>query len=100
MQRLYIKTTLVKKTILLEITLYVRSSMLKEKIALVFLLLSSIVILAQNNKSTEQKVVRAFRTYEPIKLDGVLNEKVWQNPGYSNFIQSEPLDGNCCLYEH
>jgi hypothetical protein len=67
---------------------------LKEKIALVFLLLSSIVILAQNHKSTEQKVVRAMRTNELIKLDGMLNEKVWQTPGYSDFVQSEPIDGS------
>jgi hypothetical protein len=93
MKRLYIKATLVKKTTLITIALYLRSSMLKEKIALVFLLLSSTIILAQNYKSIEQKVIRATRTNEPIKLDGVLDEKVWQTPGYSDFVQRDPIDG-------
>jgi hypothetical protein len=67
---------------------------LKEKIALAFLLLSSIVIFAQNQQIKTQKVVQAIRTYEHIKLDGVLDEKAWQNPGHSDFVQSDPIDGS------
>ncbi len=47
----------------------------------------------QEKKIPEQKVIRATRTDEPIKIDGVLNEKAWQGPGYSDFLQSDPIDG-------
>ncbi len=38
-------------------------------------------------------VVEAQRVSGAVKLDGVLTEKVWEGKGYSEFIQSEPLDG-------
>lgn len=38
-------------------------------------------------------VVEAQRVKGSIKVDGVLNEKVWEGKGYSEFIQSEPVDG-------
>jgi len=44
-------------------------------------------------KLQEQKVVRAYRTVEPIELDGYLNENVWKNPAISDFLQSDPVDG-------
>lgn len=39
-------------------------------------------------------VVTAVRTMEPIKVDGVLDEKVWQGEGYGGFIQSDPSEGS------
>lgn len=74
--------------------------MLKRKLtkpALVLLFLSPLIIFGQNSKPSkpqEQKVVQAYRTDEAIKLDGVLDEKVWQKPGYSDFVQSDPIDGS------
>mgnify|MGYP002153781728 CR=1 FL=1 len=47
----------------------------------------------QEKKIPEQKVIQAMRTTEPIKIDGTLSEKVWQGPGYSDFVQSDPVDG-------
>ena len=41
----------------------------------------------------EQRVIRAVRADEPIKIDGLLKEKVWQGKGYSGFTQSDPEDG-------
>jgi hypothetical protein len=54
---------------------------------------------AEDSKSTlpppepNQKIVQAFRTDEPIVLDGRLNEKVWKNPPTNGFTQNDPKDG-------
>ena len=45
----------------------------------------------KNNR--EQRVIRALRANEHIKIDGLLTENVWQGDGYSGFLQSEPDDG-------
>lgn len=44
--------------------------------------------------SESAKQVIARFTEKPIRIDGQLDEAVWQNPGYSGFIQSEPKDGS------
>lgn len=41
----------------------------------------------------EPPVIVAIRTTEPIKIDGLLKEKAWQEKDCSDFIQSEPQDG-------
>ncbi|MDH5714950.1 MAG: carbohydrate binding family 9 domain-containing protein [Candidatus Aminicenantes bacterium] len=66
---------------------------MKKKLVLVVLFLFPFVLLAQDSEQTEQKVVQAIRADEPIKIDGVLNEQVWQGAGYSEFVQSDPIDG-------
>jgi hypothetical protein len=48
----------------------------------------------QEKKAPEQKVIRAIRAEAPIRIDGSLDEKVWLGPGYSDFIQSDPIDGS------
>ncbi|MCP5049531.1 MAG: carbohydrate binding family 9 domain-containing protein [bacterium] len=40
-----------------------------------------------------QRVIEAVRLEEPVKVDGVLEENVWQGRGYSGFIQSDPTEG-------
>jgi hypothetical protein len=40
-----------------------------------------------------QKIVQAYRTDEPIVMDGSLNEKVWKNPPSNGFTQNDPKDG-------
>lgn len=38
-------------------------------------------------------IVRAERTYEPIKIDGLLNEKIWKNNFSSDeFTQRDPVE--------
>ena len=41
----------------------------------------------------EQKVVRAVRTVEPMEIDGLLKENVWQGPAASDFVMADPVDG-------
>lgn len=48
---------------------------------------------AKEKRAPEEKVVRAIQVEEPINVDGVLEEKTWQTPGYSAFVQSDPVDG-------
>ncbi len=40
-----------------------------------------------------QKTVQAVRTNDPINIDGVLDENVWQKEGHSDFTMSDPNDG-------
>ncbi|MEX0602857.1 MAG: DUF5916 domain-containing protein, partial [Bacteroidota bacterium] len=35
----------------------------------------------------------ALRTSTPIRIDGILNEPIWQRPGVRDFIQREPQEG-------
>ncbi len=44
-------------------------------------------------KARRDRTVKAVRAQEKIKIDGILNERVWQGPGYDDFVQSDPIDG-------
>lgn len=45
-------------------------------------------------KAQEQKVVKAIRLNEPIKLDGLLEEPVWKSSDPAcDFLQRDPVDG-------
>lgn len=45
-------------------------------------------------KAQEQKVVRAIRLNEPLRIDGLLEEEVWKkNEPVSDFLQRDPVDG-------
>lgn len=41
----------------------------------------------------EQKIVQAILANGPVTIDGILDEKIWQNDGYRDFVQSDPHDG-------
>jgi hypothetical protein len=45
---------------------------------------------AENGSS---KVVKAIRLEEPVRIDGNLDEKIWQTRGYSDFLQRDPRQG-------
>ncbi len=62
------------------------------KITTILFLLFSILLPAEGKKF-EQKQVKAFRTEEGVKIDGILNEAVWQLEGFGGFLQSDPIDG-------
>jgi hypothetical protein len=44
-------------------------------------------------KAGNQRVVKAVRLTEPVKIDGILDEKVWKTEGYSDFYQRDPQEG-------
>ena len=48
----------------------------------------------QEKNDIEQKVVRAVRAEEPIEIDGLLKEKVWQGVPCDGFTQNDPKDGD------
>ncbi|MBM3293175.1 MAG: carbohydrate binding family 9 domain-containing protein [Candidatus Aminicenantes bacterium] len=39
------------------------------------------------------KAVQAVRTDEPIKVDGLLDERIWQGQAADGFTQNDPMDG-------
>lgn len=41
----------------------------------------------------ETNEVPAYRLNQPVKLDGILSELVWQNPGVTGFTQRDPHEG-------
>jgi len=49
--------------------------------------------LAANPDPLQEKIVSTVRVTESIRIDGILNEKVWQSGGSSDFIMSDPTDG-------
>ena len=66
---------------------------MKKKSALIVILLLPLILFAKGPKPAPQKTVQAIRANGPIKIDGILEEKVWQNEGSSDFTQSDPEDG-------
>lgn len=66
---------------------------MKKWLILVFIGLWPLMLIAKESKPQEQKVVQAVRSNGPITVDGMLEEKVWQEEGYSDFTQSDPHDG-------
>jgi hypothetical protein len=61
--------------------------------AILFLMCLPLLIGAKVSKPQEQKTVKAIQVNQSIVLDGILNEKIWQQEGYSDFVQSDPHDG-------
>jgi hypothetical protein len=57
-----------------------------------------IIIVAANltetaAESTPFKKFNALRVDEPIIIDGILEERIWQTPGYTSFVQQDPDNG-------
>ncbi len=65
-----------------------------KKISAAFLsVLLSLSLWANSPLDKKHRTVRAYRVQERIKIDGFLREKVWENPGFNDFVMSEPEDG-------
>jgi hypothetical protein len=56
-----------------------------------FLCLCAIPLPAQDTSPTRK--IEAVRTNEIMRVDGVLEEGVWQRPGFTGFSQQEPEEG-------
>ncbi len=63
-----------------------------KKLILTLLLFAPLLISAEI-KSQEPRPVTAVRSLSPIKIDGILEEPIWNSEGYAGFLQSEPEDG-------
>ncbi len=74
--------------------------MLKRPIAIVLLMLP-LALGAEKAKAPEEpadprlqpRTVQAVRAVEAVTIDGRLQEKVWQTPSRSDFLESDPVDG-------
>jgi len=51
------------------------------------------LILAENQVK-KVPTINAFQAEEIIKVDGLLQESIWQREGYSKLIQKEPMEGS------
>jgi hypothetical protein len=63
---------------------------------LLILLLAGIPLFsaAKTVEAPEPDPIMALRTEKVVKIDGILEEKVWQNGGCAGFIQTDPIDGS------
>lgn len=70
---------------------------MKQSLILLLLLVIMIAIktsAAPKNPIENKPPMHAVRLSSPVKIDGILDEPVWQNEyGYEHFTQSEPLEG-------
>jgi hypothetical protein len=65
-----------------------------KKVLWVFIILSMPLLLtAKSVEAPKPEPVTAHRAGEPIKIDGVLEEEVWKDEGFKDFIQTDPIDG-------
>jgi len=55
---------------------------------------SAFLYAAGSNDQNENAEIKAIRCQEPIKIDGFLDEQVWQNGNsIENFVQRDPVEG-------
>ncbi|MCK4644993.1 MAG: carbohydrate binding family 9 domain-containing protein [Candidatus Aminicenantes bacterium] len=66
---------------------------MRSRLVFIILFLLPLLLWSKENKPQEQKVVRALRANDQIEIDGLLEEKIWQEKGCSDFTQSDPTDG-------
>lgn len=60
----------------------------------IFFLLLPFMVSAKTPELPKQKTIQAIRAKGTLKIDGILNEDVWQREGNSDFVQSDPIDGS------
>ncbi|MCP5061023.1 MAG: carbohydrate binding family 9 domain-containing protein [Ignavibacteriae bacterium] len=61
------------------------------KITLFLIFVLSQIIYA--NESTSSQKITAEKSNERIVIDGILNENIWQRPGFSRLLQQDPDQG-------
>ncbi len=63
------------------------------KVKYIFLMILAGFVLGFASTPEFVKQLIAVRTNEPIKIDGILSESVWQRPGCTAFFQQDPNQG-------
>ena len=67
---------------------------MKKGMWMVILISLSFVIQANTTEDLQKpRIVTALRSSTPVKIDGLLDESIWQTPGIGDFIQKEPDEG-------
>ena len=66
---------------------------MKKIVLFIISCLIPLFLFAKAPDPSAQKTVQAVQTNGTINVDGVLEEKVWKTKGYSDFVQSDPIDG-------
>jgi hypothetical protein len=68
-------------------------SEMKRCIIVVLAVLTAGTVMAREETDQSPKTVRAIHSETPVKIDGRLDDAVWQTPGYGDFTQNDPQDG-------
>jgi len=63
------------------------------RICIIAVIFYSLTDKAVSQNSTQKKVL-AIHTEKVIRIDGKLDEKVWDSRGMDSFIQTDPIDGS------
>ena len=66
---------------------------MKQLISLIFFILISFLFPLENVAQNAKKQIEALRISKPPKMDGLLNDEIWQNaPVATDFFQNEPYN--------
>lgn len=63
------------------------------KFVTLFILIIFVLSALASEAKSPQKIVNAIKIDNPVDLDGVLNEKVWNGSSISGFVQRDPDEG-------
>ncbi len=66
---------------------------MRKTAAILLMAFLTFLLMGKGKEENKEKFIRAYRAEEKIKIDGILSEKVWQNPGTDDFVMWEPEDG-------
>lgn len=66
---------------------------MSKKSLFMLILFLPVFLLAKPPDPQQQKTVQAIRSNGSVRIDGILDEDIWQEEGYSDFIMSDPHDG-------
>lgn len=60
----------------------------------VSIFLLSSLLFSQDFHPLKERLIQAHRASSEVRIDGILDEPVWNREGYSDFVQSDPIDGS------
>jgi len=82
------------KVEMMKIEKKVRCELMRNVLLISFIAGMSLFSAAKTVEAPEPDPIMALRTEKAVKIDGILEEKVWQNEGCAGFIQTDPIDGS------
>ncbi|MFN0158437.1 MAG: DUF5916 domain-containing protein [Bacteroidota bacterium] len=57
------------------------------------LLMIAVLVCGHSLHSQPATSISAIRANDPITIDGILSEAVWSQPGFTQFVQRDPVEG-------
>lgn len=69
------------------------SLLMKKAVLISLILMMPLISAAKSEEAFKPEPVKALKTEELIKIDGILEEETWQITGITDFVQTDPIDG-------